>query len=59
MLAPIGGGFAVRIKTVKIFNFKGFEGEFTLGLKHDMTILVGDNEMGTSTNLEALHLRER
>lgn len=44
------------IKKVKIVNFKRFKGEFTIQLNNGINILVGDNEAGKSTILEAIHL---
>lgn len=44
------------IETVKIENFKCFKGSFTLKLKDGINILVGNNEAGKSTILEAIHL---
>ncbi len=44
------------IKYLRIENFKCFKGIFTLELKKGINILVGDNEAGKSTILEAIHL---
>lgn len=44
------------IKTVVIKNFKCFKEEFVLDLKEGINILVGNNEAGKSTILEAIHL---
>ena len=44
------------IDRVKITNFKCVHGERTIQLKKGLNILVGDNEVGKSTVLEALHL---
>ncbi|MDD5449579.1 MAG: AAA family ATPase [Candidatus Omnitrophica bacterium] len=44
------------IKKVIIENFKCFEGKFPLDLNKHFNILVGDNESGKSTILEAIHL---
>ncbi|MNW32611.1 chromosome segregation protein [compost metagenome] len=44
------------IKKVKIQNFKSFYGEFVIELSEGMNILVGNNEAGKSTILEAIHL---
>lgn len=44
------------IKEIIIKNFKCFQGEFKLSLNKDMNILVGDNESGKSTILQAIHL---
>jgi putative ATP-dependent endonuclease of OLD family len=43
------------IKTVKIQNFKCFE-DFELNLNEDINIIVGNNEAGKSTLLEAIYL---
>lgn len=44
------------IKEILIENFKCFEGRFHLELNKGLNILVGDNESGKSTILEAIHL---
>lgn len=44
------------IKKIIIENFKCFEGKFPLELNQGLNILVGDNETGKSTILEAIHL---
>lgn len=44
------------IKEVNIENFKCFKGKFNLELNEGLNILVGDNEAGKSTILEAIHL---
>ncbi len=44
------------IKEIIIENFKCFEGKFPLELNQGLNILVGDNETGKSTILEAIHL---
>ncbi len=46
----------MRIKKVNIENFKGFNGSFILELSDGLNILVGNNEVGKSTILEAIHL---
>lgn len=46
----------VVISRVKIENFKCFKGVFSLDLNPDLNILVGDNEAGKSTILEAIHI---
>ncbi len=46
----------MSISKVKICNFKGFQGPFTLELNKGLNILVGNNETGKSTILEAIHL---
>jgi putative ATP-dependent endonuclease of OLD family len=44
------------IKEIILENFKCFEGRFRLDLNQELNILVGDNETGKSTILEAIHL---
>jgi len=44
------------IKKIIIENFKCFEGRFCLEFNKRLNILVGDNEAGKSTILEAIHL---
>jgi putative ATP-dependent endonuclease of the OLD family len=44
------------IKEFNIENFKCFKGKFNLKLNEGLNILVGDNEAGKSTILEAIHL---
>lgn len=44
------------IQKVVIENFKCFKGRFTLELNKGLNIIVGDNEAGKSTILEAIHL---
>ena len=44
------------IKKIKISNFKSFYGLFELELNQGTNILVGNNESGKSTILEAIHL---
>lgn len=46
----------MRIKKIKIKNFKCFEDNFELNLNKDFNILVGKNEAGKTTILEAIHL---
>lgn len=46
----------MKIDRIKIINFKCFKGEFNLKLNDGLNILVGDNESGKSTILEAIHL---
>lgn len=45
----------MKIERVKIINFKVFKGEFNLELNEGLNILVGNNESGKSTILEAIH----
>lgn len=44
------------IKKIKITNFKCINGDFLLDFKEGINILVGNNEAGKSTILEAIHL---
>ncbi|MCR5837563.1 MAG: AAA family ATPase [Lachnospiraceae bacterium] len=44
------------ITKVKIENFKCYKGMFELNLKEGLNIIVGDNEAGKSTILEAINL---
>ena len=44
------------ISKIKIENFKCFKEVFVLPLNNGLNILVGDNESGKSTILEAIHL---
>lgn len=44
------------ISKVKLTNYRCFDGEFVLELNPGMNIIVGDNEAGKSTILEAIHL---
>lgn len=44
------------IREVNIENFKCFKGKFNLKLEENLNIIVGDNEAGKSTILEAIHL---
>lgn len=46
----------MAIGMIKIQNFKSFKGPFSLRLDKGVNILVGDNESGKSTILEAIHL---
>lgn len=45
----------MNIKKIKIHNFKCFK-DFELELNSDVNIIVGNNEAGKSTILEAIHL---
>lgn len=49
-------GKPMAIKKVKIRNFKCFYGMFEFELNRGLNILVGNNETGKSTILEAIHL---
>lgn len=44
------------ISKIHIYNFKCFNGSFKLGFNKGTNILVGDNESGKSTIIEAIHL---
>lgn len=44
------------ISKVNIHNFKCFKGKFSIALNRGANILVGDNEAGKSTIIEAIHL---
>ncbi|MDT2744679.1 AAA family ATPase [Enterococcus asini] len=44
------------IEKVRIENFKCIKGTFELDLKQGINILVGNNEAGKSTILEAIHM---
>jgi putative ATP-dependent endonuclease of OLD family len=46
----------MKVDRIKIVNFKCFKGEFNLELNDGLNILVGENESGKSTILEAIHL---
>jgi len=46
----------MKIERIRIVNFKCFKGEFNLELNEGLNILVGNNESGKSTVLEAIHL---
>lgn len=46
----------MHIKKIIIQNFKCFDGQFSLDLNSGLNILVGDNEVGKSTILEAINL---
>ncbi len=46
----------MKIEKVKITNFKCYEGTFTLALNDGLNVIVGANESGKTTILEAIHL---
>ncbi len=46
----------MNITKIHIENFKIFKGSFKLSLNKGVNILVGDNEAGKSTIIEAVHL---
>lgn len=46
----------MAIDRIKICNFKSYKGIFELKLNKSLNILVGNNETGKSTILEAIHL---
>jgi putative ATP-dependent endonuclease of OLD family len=51
-----GEGITLFLKKIKIMNFKCFKGVFELELNNGLNIIVGNNEAGKSTVLEAIHL---
>ncbi|EKN5948096.1 ATP-dependent endonuclease, partial [Yersinia enterocolitica] len=44
------------IEKLTIKNYKGFHGEFSLLLNSGINLIVGDNEAGKSTILEAINI---
>ena len=44
------------IEKVNIENYKCFSGKFSIEFRDGLNILVGDNEAGKSTILEAINL---
>jgi len=46
----------MHINKVLIENYKCFEGRFELPLEKDVNIIVGNNEAGKSTIIEAIHI---
>lgn len=46
----------MRIKRINIINYKCFYGKFSLDLHEGVNIIVGNNEEGKSTILEAINL---
>jgi putative ATP-dependent endonuclease of OLD family len=46
----------MKIKKVNIENFKCYKGKFTINFNDNINIIVGNNEAGKSTILEAIHL---
>jgi putative ATP-dependent endonuclease of OLD family len=46
----------MRITKVNIFNYKCFSGKFSISFNDGINIIVGNNETGKSTILEAIHL---
>lgn len=46
----------MTIKKIRIFNFKCFKDEFILEFNQGVSIIVGNNESGKSTILEAVNL---
>ncbi|MFM1946014.1 MAG: hypothetical protein RL207_297 [Bacteroidota bacterium] len=44
------------ISKINIINYKCYEGKFSLEFNNGINIIVGDNEAGKSTILEAVHL---
>ncbi|MDR9781114.1 ATP-dependent nuclease [Rhizobium redzepovicii] len=56
MVASRDVGWAMYIEKVKIKNFKCFEEWFEVDFNQGVNIIVGNNEAGKSTLLEAIHL---
>lgn len=56
MAARAFKGARMKIRKVKISNFKCYEETFTLVLNDGLNVIVGDNEAGKTTILEAIHL---
>ncbi|WP_421908930.1 AAA family ATPase [Methanolacinia petrolearia] len=50
------GSAIVRIKKVNIENYKCFNGKFSIEFNDGVNVLVGNNESGKSTILEAVNL---
>ena len=50
------GGKIMKIEKINIENYKCYYGKFTLELNSGVNILVGNNEAGKSTILEAINL---
>ncbi|AYF45217.1 DNA recombinase [Halobacteriovorax sp. BALOs_7] len=46
----------MHIKKLIVYNFKSFYGKFEISLDEGINIIVGDNEQGKSTILEAINL---
>lgn len=44
------------IEKINIINYKCFKGKFSLNLNEGINIIVGNNEAGKSTIIEAIHL---
>ena len=44
------------LEKINILNYKCFKGRFSLNLNPGINIIVGNNEAGKSTILEAIHL---
>ena len=44
------------IRHLHIENFKRFKGSFDIDLNEHLNVLVGDNEVGKSTIVEAIYL---
>lgn len=44
------------IKSAHIENYKSYKGCFDISLNEEINILVGNNEAGKSTLIEAIHL---
>jgi putative ATP-dependent endonuclease of OLD family len=50
------GDNAMKLKKIKITNFKCYAGTFEVPFNEGINIIVGSNESGKSTILEAVHL---
>ena len=46
----------MSIQKVKITNFKSFQGSHTIELNSGLNIIVGNNDEGKSTIIEAIHM---
>lgn len=46
----------MNVQKLRIENFKGFKGKFCINFEEGMNVLVGNNEEGKTTILEALNL---
>lgn len=52
---PSGGEKSMKIKSVSISNFRGYKSKTNIDF-NDLTVFVGENDIGKSTILEALDL---
>ena len=46
----------MKLKTIIIKNFRGYNGEYHIDVSNDITSLIGKNDAGKSTVLEALDI---